>query len=104
MDYKKKYLKYKLKYLNTKKMLTGGDTLEKNNNNDFKDSQVRSKKLGGMYEYIFGESKPPPPGPSVTWMRKMNKAETECVDCNDKEQCYFDSYKAAQLKIPMAPC
>lgn len=25
MDYKKKYLKYKLKYLNTKKMLTGGE-------------------------------------------------------------------------------
>tara|TARA_B000000565_G_C23589408_1_gene302579 strand:+ start:7 stop:210 length:204 start_codon:yes stop_codon:yes gene_type:complete len=27
-------------------MLTGGDRHEKNNNNDCKDSQVRSKKLG----------------------------------------------------------
>tara|TARA_B100000401_G_scaffold416128_1_gene338242 strand:- start:770 stop:988 length:219 start_codon:yes stop_codon:yes gene_type:complete len=34
-------------------MLTGGDRHEKNNNNDCKDSQVRSKKLGASHGAII---------------------------------------------------
>ena len=83
MDYKKKYLKYKLKYLTTKKMLTGGDRHEKNNNNDCKDSQVRSKKKingGGLL-------------PCWSWFgcenqseNKRNQSENKRNQCENKRK------------------
>ena len=106
MDYKKKYLKYKLKYLNTKKMLTGGDRHEKNNNNDFKDSQVRSKKLGGCWN-PFGCDKKPPPGPNITYQQKVNSGDEDCKTCNRAEKCYFDVHnlwKEGQKEVSILPC
>tara|TARA_B000000565_G_scaffold217947_1_gene171890 strand:- start:869 stop:1066 length:198 start_codon:yes stop_codon:yes gene_type:complete len=62
MDYQKKYLKYKLKYLNTKKTLKGG----------------------GIWDYIFGSAKTP-----EEIQKEDEKAKKERREAQKQFDSYF---------------